>query len=287
MIPIHLIHSTRQMTQAKKWLTGKLAKPGETSKPCGLAGHGPQATTVGRLILAVVASLAIAGAVVGTYWGGVGFLHEEPETSVRPGINTEWADTNVAPLVARLESDEREIYRARARIAALIGLKDGDDIADVGAGSGFMSEEFSRLVGNRGSVTAVEINAGFVDYIAYRAEHKGLVNVKPRLGLKTKLNIARRENGNFNYVFLADTYHHLEYPKSMLQSIRRLLRNRGQLILVDVQRIPGQSNPEILEHVRLSEDDVIREVSAAGFRLQEKRLAPFLTENYFLCFVKD
>jgi protein-L-isoaspartate O-methyltransferase len=294
MVPIQVVNTIRKAAIAELgWAgllgpTGKDVKPGAPGKQLHrVSRETPQGATVGRLLLALAASLALAGVLIGVNWGGAGLFYEAPEASVSPGINTLWKNEDAATLVARVETDSNELYRERARIAELIGLKDGDDVAEVGAGSGFLTEELSRHVGERGRVTAVEINEALVAHIQGRAERHALANVRAHLGLETKLNINRREGGNFDALVLAGSYHHLEYPKSMLQSMRRLLRGRGQLVIVDARKVPRASPQEVLDHVRLDEPAVVDEITNAGFALVERPAAPFLKDHYVLRFRKD
>ena len=285
MIPIHLL--ARKAVQSE--LAAGKAIHNYAGKRLSAIGLGVKAgcdPTAARLVLAVGFSLGLAGAVIALQWGGVGLFYEPPEMSVRPGINAKWMSPNIAPLIARLESEGREIYRERSRIAALLNLKEGDDIAEVGAGSGFLAEEFARRVGPGGRVYAIEINPAFVSYIEMRARRAGLENLRAHLGAEDRLNLSRREGGNFDYIVLASTYHYLEYPKSMLRSMHRLLRGRGELIVVDFRQIPDQSPAEGLEPIRLSKDEVIREITEAGFDLAAEPAAPFLAENYVLRFRK-
>lgn len=288
MVPMHIITAARKALSYKTMglsdalLSTSAEKKGHASPP--KRPISATEATVARIIVATTLSLVLSGAIITLNWGGVGLGYEAPELSVRPGINAEWKSSNIAPLIAQLESDSREIYRERGRIAALVGFREGADIADVGAGSGFMAEEFARRVGPGGRVTAIEINPAFVSYIENRAQRAGLANLRSHLGLEDKMNLSRREGGNFDYVFLVDTYHHLEYPKSMLASFHRLLRRRGELIIVEPHRIPGQSSEAVLEHVRLGKTELIREITEAGFLLAAEPAAPFLTENYVLRF---
>ncbi len=85
--------------------------------------------------------------------------------------------------------------------------------------------------------------------------------------------------------FVCDTYHHFEYPRRMLGSIRRALRPGGALVIIDYRRVPGRSSPWVMGHVRAGKETVISEVQAAGFRLVSEQ--QFLQENYFLTFRKQ
>jgi predicted methyltransferase len=84
--------------------------------------------------------------------------------------------------------------------------------------------------------------------------------------------------------FTSDTYHHLEYPRSTLASIHRALRPGGELVVVDYRREPGKSPAWILGHVRAGQEEVAKEIEAAGFKRVET--PEFLKENYLMRFRK-
>ena len=81
-----------------------------------------------------------------------------PKRALSPGINESWRSDDIDPLIGRLETESREIYVHRGLIGAVAGPREGSVVADVGAGSGFMSHLFSRMVGPEGTVYAVDIN---------------------------------------------------------------------------------------------------------------------------------
>ena len=84
-------------------------------------------------------------------------------------------------------------------------------------------------------------------------------------------------------VFTCDTYHHFEYPAATLASIRRALKPGGSFVVVDFERIPGKTRQWLLDHVRCGKEQVVREVTGAGFTLEEEVPQGF-AENYFLRF---
>lgn len=50
---------------------------------------------------------------------------------------------------------------------------------------------------------------------------------------------------------------------------RGLLPLGGKLVLVEFDRIDGESPDFVLEHIRASKDQFTREIEAAGFRLTD------------------
>ncbi len=206
------------------------------------------------------------------------------ETNVRPGINEDFTDPSldVDAMVRRFEAESREIFVQRAAIARAVGLRPGMAVADVGAGTGLFVDFFARDVGPEGRVYAVEIAPKFVDRIRERAAARGMQQVEAILG---DARDVRLPAGAVDVVFACDTYHHFEFPRATLASIHRALRAGGELVIVDFERIPGQSRQWVLDHVRCGKETVIAEVEAAGFALVgETPLG--LRENYCVRFRK-
>jgi ubiquinone/menaquinone biosynthesis C-methylase UbiE len=205
------------------------------------------------------------------------------EPSVKPGINEQWKSPNVEPLIGTLESESREIFHEREKLAALVAPRPGSVIADVGAGSGFMVELFSDAVGAKGKVYAVDINTQLLERIAARAKQSGRSNIETVLAREDHSNLPPN---SVDLVFLCDTYHHFEYPKSTMRSIYDALRPGGQIVLVEFHRIPGRSPAWLLDHVRAGQDEFAKEILGFGFELVERHDVPFLTQNYVLRFRK-
>ncbi|MEZ5965548.1 MAG: class I SAM-dependent methyltransferase [Planctomycetota bacterium] len=207
------------------------------------------------------------------------------ETSVKPGINQDFVDPalDVAKYEQRFEGESREIFAQRGKIAALAGVREGMAVADVGAGTGLFTFLFATRVGDEGRVYAVDIAPRFIDHIRDVAKQRSLANVEAVLCSDRSVELPP---ASVDAVFVCDTYHHFEYPKNTLASIHRALRPSGTLLVVDFIRIPGTSRPWILEHVRAGQDEVTREIEAAGFRKVRDEDSSFLHENYVMRFVK-
>ena len=206
-----------------------------------------------------------------------------PEESVRPGVNQEYQDTPLATWEERFEAESREIYREREKIARAAGVREGMKVADIGAGTGIFVETFSTAVGASGHVYAGDIKPEFLEKIERDARGRDLKNVTTVLGAERSANLPAR---SIDLAFVCDTYHHFEFPRSMLASIRRALKPGGTLVVVDFERVPGKSRQWTLDHVRAGKDEIIREIEAAGFDLVDQPPTPFLAENFLLRFRK-
>jgi predicted methyltransferase len=93
---------------------------------------------------------------------------------------------------------------------------------------------------------------------------------------------------NLDLIFLADTYHHIEYPDAWLSSVWNALKPNGRLAIVDFEREEGKSPHGVTGHARkVTKQTVISEITGAGFVLESQHLQHLLSDNYyFLTFVK-
>ena len=210
----------------------------------------------------------------------------QQEQSVKPGINDRFLDPelDVSEWLGRFEIESREVYAARERVLDAIGLKPGQTIADIGAGTGFYSRLFASEVGKTGWVFAVDIAPRFLEHINNQAEDDNVQNLTCVLG--TGRSICLPPN-SIDVAFICDTYHHFEYPQSTLASIRPTLKPGGTLILIDFERIPGTSREWTLDHVRAGKEVFQQEITDAGLRFVEEVKIPSFKENYFLRFQKE
>lgn len=199
--------------------------------------------------------------------------------SVKPGINRHYESVDVGQSVRMFESEGREVFDRRHDIVAVLGLKPGMTVADVGAGTGLFTRLLAKAVAPGGRVYATDITPAFVARLAAIARDPGMGHVEAVLGGERD---ARLAPASVDLVFTCDTYHHFEYPKDMLSTLHRALRPGGSLVVVDFERIPGRSGAWIMEHVRAGREQIVAEIEAAGFRLVEQ--PPLLKENYFLRF---
>jgi ubiquinone/menaquinone biosynthesis C-methylase UbiE len=235
---------------------------------------------------AVILAVALLGLVVSGCETSPPSARSTPvgvEPSARPGVNAEYLkpDLDVTQWVERFEREGREIYDHRAAIVAAARLKPGMVMADIGAGTGLFTPSFSRAVGPKGKVHAVDIVPAFLDRIKERAAAEGLANVQTVLGTERSVELPPN---SIDFAFICDVYHHFEYPQSSLASLHRALRPGGEVLLVEFKRVPGKSSDWVLNHVRAGQEVFTAEIVGAGFQQIEEQ--DFLKDNYVVRFRK-
>jgi len=159
-----------------------------------------------------------------------------------------------------LDRTAREQEEAPERALALLDIHSGMAVADIGAGSGYMTTRLSGLVGPTGKVYANDIQPGMLQIIRDKANAEHLSNIELVQGTETDAHLPA---DGIDLALLVDVYHELWHPQEMLRSIRRSLKPDGRLVLIEYRkedpRIPIASTH------RMSVADARVEVEAEGF----------------------
>jgi len=203
------------------------------------------------------------------------------EQSIRPGINSYYENPDWQQWVNTFERRGREVYDKRLAIVEASGVSPGMVVADIGAGTGLFTRLFAERVGAEGRVYAVDISQPFIENILISARNQGFTNVE---GVVNKHKDVALPPDSIELAFMVDTYHHFEYPASMLASIHKSLRSGGRLVVIDFRRDPQHSSRWVMGHVRAGKDVVIEEITRAGFRLIDDKA--LLRTNFYLVFRK-
>ncbi len=125
----------------------------------------------------------------------------------------------------------------------------------------------------------MDIAENFIDEIVSQAEAAGMNNV---IGIVNTPRETGLKAGSIDLAFVCDTYHHFEYPRTMLRSLFHALRQGGSLIVIDFRKIKGLSSNWVMSHTRANKETVIREIESEGFVLTEDQ--DFMKTNFYLRF---
>jgi len=104
------------------------------------------------------------------------------------------------------------------RVMDILQIKQGSNVADIGAGSGWFTTRAARRAGATGKVFAVEINPEFLKYIRERAVDEKLTNIQTVLG---KEDDPLLPPSSVDAVLILKTYHEVAQPILLLARLRR------------------------------------------------------------------
>ncbi len=167
-----------------------------------------------------------------------------------------------APWLTR-ESRERE--EECSTLLKVLRVKPGQTVCDMGCGNGFYAVPLAKLVGEKGKVLAVDIQAEMLDMLKERSRAEGIKNIEPVLGtlIDPKLPAA-----SVDLMLLVDVYHEFSHPEHMLRAIRRSLKPTGRVALVEFR---GEDPDVPIKPLhKMTKEQILKEFLPNGFKLVEQ-----------------
>lgn len=178
-----------------------------------------------------------------------------------------------------LDREERDIEEAPDKALAALDLQPGMTVADIGAGSGYMTVRMARLVGATGKVYAEDIQPQMIDLLKRRLDREKVTNVIPVLG---GTDDPKLPPDTIDLMLLVDVYHEFSEPVKMLAGMRTALKSGGRLVLLEYRK-EDPTVPIRLEH-KMTVAEARMELEAAGFALS--KVDSRLPRQHILIFTK-
>jgi arsenite methyltransferase len=179
--------------------------------------------------------------------------------------------------IAMLDDPKRDAYQKPHEVITALKLKEGEVIADLGAGSGYFTFRLAQHVGDTGRVYAVDVSPDTIVHLNRRIRDLKLTNVVTILAAPDDPLLADASVDRF---FICDTWHHIENHGRYLALLKKMLRPGGQVVMVDFKKAPTPVGPPL--EMRIDRDDLVKEMETNGFRLAAEHT--FLPHQYFLVF---
>ncbi|MEY4886053.1 MAG: hypothetical protein RL151_1362 [Bacteroidota bacterium] len=163
--------------------------------------------------------------------------------------------------ISWLERPERQEEENTELLLRNLALKDGMQVADIGAGSGYHSFRMAGKLGS-GRVFAVDVSPEMVDHLNERLKRASIRNISCVLGSEQDIPLKER---SIDLVLMVDVYHEFSHPYEMAQAMRRVLKDDGRIYLVEFR---GEDASVPIKRVhKMTEAQAVREFEAAGFVL--------------------
>jgi ubiquinone/menaquinone biosynthesis C-methylase UbiE len=163
-----------------------------------------------------------------------------------------------------------------------LNLPQGITFLDLGCGQGNYSLAAASRIGPDGVVYAVDLWEEGIAALRERAAHEGRANLKPLAAPAGQVPI---ESRSVDVVLMATVLHDLVEAGTAagaLAEVSRVMKARGQLAIVEFDKIDGPPGPP--RQIRLDPAEVEALVAPCGFaRQQTVKLGPY---NYLITFMK-
>ena len=146
-----------------------------------------------------------------------------------------------APWLMR-ESRQRE--EDCAMMLQALDVKPGQVVCDMGCGNGFYTLQLAKLVGEQGTVLAVDIQSEMLHMLSERAKEAQINNIQLIHGTAIDPKLAP---GSTDLILLVDVYHEFSHPAQMLKAMCLALKPKGRIALVEF-RLEDRAVPIKLLH---------------------------------------
>ncbi len=181
-----------------------------------------------------------------------------------------------APWLERRERVDEEEPDLALR---LLRIPKGATVADIGAGSGYMTVRLAKIVGPMGRVYANDIQPGMLDLLQKNVARNKLTNVTPVIGA---IDDPKLPPDSIDLAIMVDVYHELSQPQRMLQRLKESLKTGGRLVLWEYRAEDPQV--PILPLHKMTKAQVKLELEAEGFK--QSRVFDDLPWQHLLVYVK-
>ena len=170
----------------------------------------------------------------------------------------------------------RREWQKPIEVLGLLGVQDGEIVADLGAGTGYFTGLLSLQVGDSGRVYAVDIEPSLLAYIEERPD----VMADRVTTVLVDSNDPGLPEGEIDLVLAVNTWHHIPKRSKYIKRLARTLSDSGRVAIIDYREgeLPCGPPPEM----RVPRAEVIAEFEKAGWSfVSESRMLPY---QYFLTF---
>jgi ubiquinone/menaquinone biosynthesis C-methylase UbiE len=144
-----------------------------------------------------------------------------------------------------------------------IGLRSGMTFIDIGCGYGFFTIPAAQIVGEKGKVYAVDIDAPAIDQLKREAAEKGLKNIRADVGVAEETVFC---NECADIVFYSIVLHDFRDPAKVLRNANRMLKPSGKLVNLDWKKKSTVFGPPL--QIRFSDEQAANLIKQAGFTIE-------------------
>jgi cyclopropane fatty-acyl-phospholipid synthase-like methyltransferase len=168
----------------------------------------------------------------------------------------------------------RDTWQLPDRVIAVLNLKRGQIVADIGAGTGYFSVRLAKSEAAP-KVYAADIEPSMVSYLRERAAKEGLKNVTAVQAAADRANLLEP----VDLILIVDTYHHIGDRETYFRKLAKSIKPGGRVAIIDFRPDSPEGPPK---EFRFPPEKLKSEMGKAGYKLVAQH--DFLPRQQFLIF---
>lgn len=181
--------------------------------------------------------------------------------------------------IASMERSERDAWQKPGEVVKALNLKNGEVVADIGAGTGYFSRPLAKAVAPDGKVYAVDVAADILGYLKERAQQEDLHNIVTIVSTEDDPKLPAN---TVDLAFFCDTTHHIANRINFYRNMSTGMKPHSRLAIIDYP--PDSPHAPHKPEQLVSRALVISEADEAGFKyVKDFQILPY---HYFLLFEK-
>jgi arsenite methyltransferase len=181
-----------------------------------------------------------------------------------------------AAYIKALEDPKRDAYQKPHEVMQALAVREGEIVADIGAGSGYFTVRLAQHVGASGHVYAVDVSPEMIRHLHARVRDLKLMNVSPILAPPDDPLLPQA----VDRFLIVDVWHHVEDQKAYLERMKSLLKPDGEVVMIDFHKRELPVGPPVA--MKIARDDLVKQMETHGFRVAREHT--FLPYQYFIVF---
>lgn len=160
------------------------------------------------------------------------------------------------------------MFSEPTKIIEQCGIQAGQEIADLGSGSGFYSLAAGRALMATGKVYAIDVQKDLLSKLKNQATKEGIYNLEVVWGDIEKPNGTKLRDSSVDLTMLCNVLFQIENKPGIIKEIKRILKPGGRTLLVDWGDSFGGIGPHAGSVVK---KDVARDMfEKAGFHVDRE-----------------
>jgi len=132
-----------------------------------------------------------------------------------------------------LNTEKRKNEMPPKETLVKMSLKEGNNLLDIGAGIGYFSIPAAKIVGNKGSIFAVDTSQEMLNELEQRVKNLDINNIEIIKGEKYDSDIA---DNSVDYIFLSNVLHEVEDKNKLLSNYLKKLKPNGKIGIIEFKK---------------------------------------------------